>query len=57
MHGQRRILVGLVFRGPRVRALLWALRRRWNTDGILSLTAKSGEQGMAIVDLEIRPDE
>lgn len=29
-------------------------RRRWTADGILSITAKSGERGFAIVDLKLR---
>jgi hypothetical protein len=29
-------------------------RRRWSTNGILSITAKSGEQGFAIVDLKLQ---
>jgi hypothetical protein len=27
-------------------------RRRWHANGILSITAKAGEHGFAIVDLE-----
>jgi hypothetical protein len=29
-------------------------RRRWQTDGILSITAKAGERGFAIVDLKLQ---